>query len=1117
MRVCILGTVEVWDLGRRVRPLAPQSCRLLAMLAATPGQTVSSARIAEYVAGGSLDKSAVRTAVSRLRKVLGNAVATEQGGYRLVLSNDDELDAAGFEELVDAASTMRPKDRRDALTRALGLWRGEALAEFADEPWAHGAATRLNEMRALATEDLAETLIELGLFAQAASLLDGELAGPSYRERPVALTMRALAADGRVTEALRVFHRFRTRTREEIGIEPTSELRELEAELLGGLDPERVVEADKSLDLPTGTVTFLFTDVEGSTERWQRDEAAMSNALADHDDVIRTAVESCDGWIFKHTGDGICAVFTSARRAGAAAVEAQKLLKLPVRMGLHSGEAELREGDYYGPTLNRAARIMDAGHGGQILLSAATAELVAELEMIDLGEHRLKGIATPVRVFQLGLGEFPTLRTPRERSGNIPIEINEFVGRAKEISDLVSGLGKHRVVTIVGPGGAGKTRLSLETATAAAATFPDGCWYIELSSVAESEAVDLAFAAGLGLRAAAEGEVISGVVSTLRNKRLLMVVDNCEHVLIAAGAAIETVVRACPTVTVLATSREPLMVTGERLFPLSSLSHDDAQRLFIERASSEAPDLVIDDVQLRAITELCERLDGLPLAIELAASRVRALTPVEIAAALDDRLGLLVGGRRTKVEHHTTMRGTLDWSYELCTEIERMCFDRLSVFPAGFDLDAARAVAAGAPLSELQVIDCLPRLVDRSLVQRMTRPDGTSRYHLLETMRAYGRDHLRGAGDVDAVRHRHADYIAKTVAALSLATIGPSESKARQQITLLQPDCRAACTWFIDQRAWGDAVTACCFGLSDNEREEEELEVMIVEALARAGEVFGSLEDDFAFVIETNQSSISERNRRGWEMMDAGWRARSHRFSYPPHVFIEGNAESGMRPDDLLPSLRQLRDAPTATRFHTEYAVMRNLAIVRPDLAVDHLASFEALTNECDSVTARAMASEVRGLVAWSAREWTTAVECFTAALAANPTGPKQWFEATVSLYRLVAMVLSGDAISGVDLTAPWKWHREADLTTLRSWGAATTSVVLDHLGNADLARQFRRFVVQTDAGGVAELMEMRLAGAGFHLERDASAPVDLEELVDELFEFAASLPAPSQVRSNEL
>ena len=1108
MRVCILGSVEVWDCGRRIRPLAPQSCRLLAMLAATPGQSVSTGRIAEYVAGGNLDGSTVRTAVSRLRKVLGTSIATEQGGYRLVLANDDELDAARFTQLVNAASTMRPRDRRDALSKALELWRGEALVEYADEPWAQGASTRLNEMRSLATEDLAETSIELGMFAQAASLLERELVRPSYRERPVGLMMRALAADGRVTEALRVFQRFRAQMRDDIGIEPTSELRELEAELLGGLDPERVVGAEKPLDLPTGTVTFLFTDVEGSTERWQRDEEAMSRALADHDQTIRTAVESCNGWIFKHTGDGICAVFTSARQAAAAAVRAQRELQLPVRMGLHSGEAELREGDYYGPTLNRAARIMDAGHGGQILLSAASAELVPEMEMIDLGQHRLKGIATPVRVFQIGRREFPTLRTPRERAGNIPTEINEFVGRGKEISDLVSGLASHRVVTIVGPGGAGKTRLSLETATAAAAMFPDGCWYIELASVAVGGDADLTFASGLGLRAAIEGEVIAGIASTLRNKRLLMVVDNCEHVLAAAGKAIETIVRACPTVAVLATSREPLMLTGERLFPVSSLSVEDAQRLFIERAGSEAPDLVIDDLQSAAITELCERLDRLPLAIELAASRVRALTPVEIAAILDDRFSLLVGGRRTKVEHHTTMRGTLDWSYELCDEGERMIFDRLSVFPAGFDLVAARAVAGDAPLSELHVVDCLPRLVDRSLVQRTTRPDGASRYHLLETMREYGRDHLHRAATDDAAGQRHADHVSRTIAALSLATIGPTEAEARQHITALQPDCRIACTWFIDHSEWGRALDVVHFGISECEREQELLAKMIGEAIVATGVDLRSIDDALALAVDTAELSVVELNRRSWEMIDGGWRAPAHRFSYPPQVFVEGDTESGMRPDDLLASLQQLHDAPTATRCHAEYAVMRNLAVARPDLAADHLASFQELLSDAQSRTARAMAAEVRGLVAWSAQDWASAADCFDEALAADPMATKQWFDVTVSWYRLAAMALSGDEISGPDLVAPWLWQREANLTTLRWWGASATSAVLEHLANPDLARRFRRSVVQTDPGGVAPMMEMRLAGAGFHLEREPSAHVDLDELVDELLEYAKTLPA---------
>ncbi len=556
------------------------------------------------------------------------------------------------------------------------------------------------------------------------------------------------------------------------------------------------------------------------------------------------------------------------------------------------------------------------------------------------------------------------------------------------------------------------------------------------------------------------------------------------------------------------------------LVPVPSLIAEEAERLFLERPTSEAPDLVIDAEQARRRSPNCaERLDGLPLALELAAS---ACGPCRRWSWSPTSRSDFRPARRRSADHASsgtqTMRGTLDWSFDLCSEVERDVLRPAVGVPGGIrSRTRPEPWLAAHGVDELDVVDCRPAPRRPIAGAAHHPPEGGSRYHMLETMRAYGREHLRSAGIVDAVRQRHAGYIAKIVAALSLATIGPSEIKARQQITLLQPDCRAACIWFIEQREWSNALDACCFGISDNERDEEELETMIAVALASAGEVFGSLDDDFAFGMDTEQSSIVERNRRGWEMIDAGWLARTHRFSYPPHVFIEGNAESGMRPDDLLASLRHLRDAPIATRFHTEYAVMRNLSIVRPDLAVDHLPSFEALTNECDSCTAQAMVSEVRGLVAWSSHEWALAVDCFNEALAANPTGPKQWFEATVSLYRLVAMVLSGDEISGADLTAPWQWHREADLTTLRSWGAATTSVVLEHLANADLARRFRRFIVQTDAGGVAEMMEMRLAGAGFHLEREASAPVDLEELVDELLEFAATLPAPSQVRSSEL
>ena len=1107
MQVSVLGPVEVWDGGQRVGSLPPQARRLLAVLAATPGRTVSASRIAEYVAGGKLDGSTVRTAVGRLRKVLGSCVATDHDGYRLVLGDDDGLDSIRFEQLTDAARTMGVQDRGDALSRALDLWRGEAFAEFADEPWAQGVATRLDELRALATEDLAETLIELGRFEQAVSLVEPQLAGTPYRERPVGLLMRGLAADGRVTEALRAFQRFRTQLREDIGVEPTSELRDLEVSILGGLDPEREVEGKKPLDLPTGTVTFLFTDVEGSTERWHRDEAAMSTALAAHDQVIRAAVESCEGWVFKHTGDGICAVFTSAHKAALAAVQSQRLLELPVRMGVHTGEAELRDGDYFGPTLNRAARVMDAGHGGQVLLSAASAELVADLEMLDLGEYRLKGIAPSVRLFQLGRGEYPALRTPPERAGNIPTEVSEFVGRQDEIAGLLGEFAGHRVVTLIGAGGAGKTRLSIEAAAAAAPIFPDGCWFVELATVADAGAVEFAFAAGLGLKAASEGAVISGIVSALKRKRLLIVVDNCEHVLTAAGEAIETIVRACPTVTILATSREPLMVTGERLVPVPSLPLADAEQLFIERASSEAPDLVIDDVQSAAITELCERLDRLPLAIELAASRVRALSPVELAADLDQRFRLLVGGRRTRSERHQTMRGTLDWSYELCAATERTVFDRLAVFPAGFDLAAAKAVAAAGLVSDLDVVDVVPRLVDRSLVQRTTRPDGTSRYHLLETMRAYGREHLEGDGTADDSRQRHARHTASRINALSLATIGPTETTARQHIALLLPDCLVACNWFIDHHDLDGAVSVASFGLSDCEREQEELWKLIAGAV-RVGDDKTEFLDYLLLGIDMEgELSVSEQNRRAWEMIDSGWRAPADFFFYPPHIYIEGDAEYGMRPEDLLTSLQLLQSAPAATRCHTEWAVMCNLAIARPDLATEHLPAFEALIKNSESRTGSAMAAEVRGHLAWSAHDWAAAATWYNEALTVDPREPKRWFETMVSWYRLVALALSGAEISATDLSAPWRWLRDANLATLRWWGASATAVVLERLSNPDLASRFRRSVVQTDHGGTAEMMEKRLAGIGFLLDREPSDPVDLDELIEELFEFARQLP----------
>ena len=598
MRLGILGPIEIWDEGGAAVPLTPQLRRLVGLLVTAGGSTVSTDRIAEHVADGRTDGSVVRTAVSRLRKSLGQRIETSANGYRLVLERG-ELDADRFVDLCEVARTAAPNDQRSLLTDALALWRGPVFDEFGSETWALATASRLKEMRAVATEDLGEVLIELGRSTEAVGLLESHIVEQPHRERPVALLMRALAATGRVTESLRWFQRFRTTMREEVGIEPTSALRELEAELLGGLDPEREVPCPTPRQLPTGTVTFVFTDIEGSTERWQNDEVAMSTALASHDLTIRSVVDRHGGWVFKHTGDGVCAVFTSAPAAVAAAVDAQELLSLPVRIGVHTGEAELRDGDYFGPTMNRTARVMDAGHGGQILVSSSAASLAGEFGLVDLGEHHLKGLATPERLFQVGTRSFPHLRVARQRLGNIPLELTTFIGRGREVSHLAAELGESRLVTLIGVGGTGKTRMAVEVAHSTAPMFPDGCWLVELAPVAVEEAVPFAFAASLGMTAPTDRDIIDDLARRLRQKRALVVVDNCEHVLSAVAEVVETMVAACPSITVLATSREPLMVSGERLVPVTSLALDDAERLFVERAHTEAPDLVIDADSVR--------------------------------------------------------------------------------------------------------------------------------------------------------------------------------------------------------------------------------------------------------------------------------------------------------------------------------------------------------------------------------------------------------------------------------------------------------------------------------------------------------------------------------------
>ena len=528
---------------------------------------------------------------------------------------------------------------------------------------------------------------------------------------------------------------------------------------------------------PSGTVTFLFTDVEASTERWRRDEAVMSAAMQAHDDTLRSVVTDAGGVVFKHTGDGVIAAFGSPSAGVSAALAAQDALGLPVRMGLHTGEAELRDGDYFGTTLNRAARVMDAGHGGQVLVSASTASLLGDgATMRDLGLFELKGLDGAERVFQVGDGSFPDLRVRRAEAGNIPRELTEFVGRHDELRRVEEEIELAQIVTLFGVGGTGKTRLAVEAARAAAGSFADGCWLVELGRVSLPEAVPFAVSTAVGMPVPDSGDVTDALVRRLAERQMLIVVDNCEHLVDAAADVIEQIAAGCPRVRLLATSREPLMIRGERVVPVGPLPDDDGLTLFLDRARAEAPGLVLDDRQLEAASALCRRLDGLPLAIELAAARVRSMTPVDLVAGLDERFRLLVGNRRSRTERHQTMRATLDWSYSLCDPVEQTVFDRLSVFPADFDSAAASAVA-GEGLSAFAVQDALGRLVDRSLVTSDVGDDGTARFRMLETMRAYGRERLRDTGDADAVRERHACHIADVVDRLTASLLGPDRER----------------------------------------------------------------------------------------------------------------------------------------------------------------------------------------------------------------------------------------------------------------------------------------------------------------------------------------------------
>ncbi len=559
-------------------------------------------------------------------------------------------------------------------------------------------------------------------------------------------------------------------------------------------------------------MTFLFTDIEGSTRRWEADADAMRVALAEHDEVLRSGVEGNGGWLFKHTGDGVCAAFASARGAVDAAVAAQRLLGLPVRMGIATGEAEQRGEDYFGPALNRAARVMAVGHGGQVLLSASTAGLVAGVDVVDLGEHRLRDLTGVERLFQVradGLrGDFPRLRTLDAAPGNLSVQATSFVGRDAEVTEVAGLVRAHRLVTLTGVGGVGKTRLAVQVAAELVPEFDDGVWLVELAPVGDPGAVPDVVATAMGITQQAGRTVTESVAEALAGRRLLVVLDNCEHVLDAAAELVEAVLARTKTVSVIATSREGLRLGAEHLWPVPSLGVGEgvgsaAVELFVERARAVKPGFTTDDgPDSSAMVEICRRLDGIPLAIELAAARMVSMNPAEVLARLNDRFRLLSGSRRG-LERHQTLRQAVQWSYDLLTADEQMVLGCCSVFADGFDLAGATEVIGGG-LDEYAVLDLLDSLVRKSLVTT-AQVGGRTRYGLLETIRQFAEDQLAATGAIGEVRDRHARRFAEQAVAHFETLFSPRQRVALDWVDVEFANLRAGFRWSTDQN---DVVTA---------------------------------------------------------------------------------------------------------------------------------------------------------------------------------------------------------------------------------------------------------------------------------------------------------------------
>ncbi len=624
-------------------------------------------------------------------------------------------------------------------------------------------------------------------------------------------------------------------------------------------------------DVPRGTVTFLFTDIVGSTRLWERHPEAMGDALRRHDALMREASARNEGHVFKTVGDAFCVAFPTPRLALSAAIDAQRALagtdwgplgSLAVRMGIHTGTAELRDNDYFGGTLNRTARIESAAHGGQILLSQVTQGLLEDdrpehTAFKSLGNHRLRNLDRPEHLYQAVVAgleqDFPAPRSLEVLPNNLPVQTSSFVGREREMEEVKSRLEKTRLLTLLGTGGTGKTRLSLETGAQLIQAFDDGVWLVELAMITEPGQIVEAVAAAVGAQAEPEHSLRDTLIRFLKSRKLLLLLDNCEHLLAPVSALVAQLLRVCPQLKILATSRHSLGIAGEVTYPVpplgmldvrlveltgpdivERLSQYEAVKLFIDRVTAVRPDFVITNANAPALAEICSRLDGIPLAIELAAARARVLELDQIAARLDDRFRLLRGNTTGRLPHQQTLETLIDWSHDLLSEPERLLLRRMGVFVGGRTLTGIETVCAGDSLDVLDVLDLLQQLIDKSLV--MVERDAASepRYTIIETVWHYARGKLEASGEMEALRNRHLDFFLDFAEGAASRLEGPSQKEWLDRCQREIFNFRHVWEWCLRSR-------------------QTEKGFRLVRALYRFLEVRGSLEESLQLVNRLNE------------------------------------------------------------------------------------------------------------------------------------------------------------------------------------------------------------------------------------------------------------------------